>query len=257
MLDFMPLYNCRNKEEDDSEEDENLNKVVSEQYSVKTRNAIAQLSEKVVSFELIEELLKYIKSLNIAGAILVFIPGRHLIFALMQHLQHCKVNNVTNATVWASKTNLEQRKGRAGRVRIGFCFYLLSRARCECLDEHMTPEMFCTPLHELALSIKLLRLGTIEQFLSKAIQPPPIDAIVEAESLLKEMKCLDKDRELIPLGRILAKLPIEPRLGKMMILGCIFFCGESLATMVANSSTFPGVFTTGMCNKVLTYQQKR
>ena len=38
----------------------------------------------------------------------------------------------------------------------------------------MTPEMFRTPLHELALSIKLLRLGSVGQFLSKALEPPPI-----------------------------------------------------------------------------------
>lgn len=53
------------------------------------------------------------------------------------------------------------------------------------LDEHMTPEMFRTPLHEIALSIKLLRLGPIGEFLSKAIEAPPIDAVIEAEVTLR------------------------------------------------------------------------
>lgn len=107
------------------------------------------------------------------------------------------------------------------------------------LDEHQTPEMFRTPLHELALryytsdilfwnfffqyktyecmyvftynlcfSIKLLRLGAIAQFLSKAPEPPPLDAVIEAEAVLRELRCLDAQDALTPLGRILAKLPI-------------------------------------------------
>lgn len=53
------------------------------------------------------------------------------------------------------------------------------------LEQHTTPEIFRTPLHELALSIKLLRLGPIAKFMAKAVEPPPIDAVIEAEALLK------------------------------------------------------------------------
>lgn len=55
----------------------------------------------------------------------------------------------------------------------------------------MTPEIFRTPLHEVALSIKLLRLGAIGNFLSKAIEPPPLDAVIEAEHTLKGTKHAD------------------------------------------------------------------
>ena len=61
------------------------------------------------------------------------------------------------------------------------------------LDQHSTPEIFRTPLHELSLHIKLLRLGSIADFLAKAVEPPPIDAIVEAKALLrgKRLKCVN------------------------------------------------------------------
>ncbi|XP_019592913.2 ATP-dependent RNA helicase A isoform X3 [Rhinolophus sinicus] len=299
----------KDKDEDGEEDDANCNLICGDEYGPETKMSMAQLNEKETPLELIEALLKYIETLNVPGAVLVFLPGWNLIYTMQKHLEmnphfgshryqilplhsqipreeqrkvfdpvpdgvtkvilstniaetsitindvvyvidSCKQkvklftahNNMTNyATVWASKTNLEQRKGRAGRVRPGFCFYLCSRARFEKLETHMTPEMFRTPLHEIALSIKLLRLGGIGQFLAKAIEPPPLDAVIEAEHTLRELDALDSNDELTPLGRILAKLPIEPRLGKMMIMGCIFYVGDALCTISA-ATCFPEPF---------------
>lgn len=336
MTKFMPTPETgkNRKEKDDDEKaalsentddacDKNLNKEIDSKYSANTRTAMAMLSESDCSFELIEALLIHIKSKNIPGAILIFLAGWNLIFALMKFLQNsqfggpqyrilpchsqipredqrkvfepvpngvtkiilstniaetsitiddivfvidlCKArmklftshNNLTSyATVWASKTNLEQRKGRAGRVRPGFCFTLCSRARFESLENNLTPEMFRTPLHEMALTVKLLRLGSIHQFLSKALEPPPLDAVIEAEVLLREMRCLDVQDELTPLGRILARLPIEPRLGKMMILGTVFGCADLLSSMAAYSSTFSEVFALEIGQRRLANHQK-
>ena len=136
---------------------------------------------------------------------------------------------------------MDQRKGRAGRVRSGYAFFLVSRARYERLENHGTPEIFRTPLLELALSIKLLRLGEIREFLSRAIEPPPLDAVTEAIIQLTEMDAFDLGEELTPLGRILARLPIEPRLGKMIIMGCIFFVGDAVCTIAA-ATTFTEPF---------------
>ncbi|KAH8372362.1 hypothetical protein KR093_011205, partial [Drosophila rubida] len=335
MTQFVPVPEIRRKRRDVEDEEEtminekdaveqNLNKVCGEKYSEQTRNSMAMLSESDVSFELLESLLMHIKSKNIPGAILVFLPGWNLIFALMKFLQStttfggdnyrilpchsqipsdgqrkvfepvpdgvtkiilstniaetsitiddivfvvdiCKArmklftshNNLTSyATVWASKTNLEQRKGRAGRVRPGFCFTLCSRARFAQLEENLTPEMFRTPLHEIALTVKLLRLGAIHHFLSKALEPPPVDAVIEAEVLLREMRCLDSNDNLTPLGRLLARLPIEPRLGKMLVLGTVFGCADLVASMASYSSTFAEVFALDIGQRRLANHQK-
>lgn len=63
--------------------------------------------------------------------------------------------------------------------------------------------------------------------------------------LLLELNCLNDEAELTGLGKVLAKLPLDPRLGKMIVLGTLFGCADALAIIAANSSNMNEVFNLG------------
>ncbi|KAK9095923.1 hypothetical protein Sjap_021420 [Stephania japonica] len=135
---------------------------------------------------------------------------------------------------WISQANARQRKGRAGRVKPGFCFCLYTQHRYKNLMRpYQVPEMLRMPLVELCLQIKSLSLGYIRPFLMRAIEPPREEAIASALSVLYEVGAVEGNEELTPLGYHLAKLPVDVLIGKMLIYGGIFRCMSPILSVSA------------------------
>ena len=155
-------------------------------------------------------------------------------------------------TAWCSRASSRQRRGRAGRVREGYCFHLYSSARESKLADFTTPEILRTPLDALCLQIKILRLGDVREFLAQAIEPPPEGAIASALRSLAELDAIDASDELTPLGHHLAELPVDARLGKMMLYGAMFSCLDPVLTIAAGVG-FRSPFVSPMDKRCLLY----
>ncbi|KAK4720504.1 hypothetical protein R3W88_010737 [Solanum pinnatisectum] len=137
---------------------------------------------------------------------------------------------------WISKVSARQRRGRAGRVQPGECYHLYPRCVYDAFADYQLPEILRTPLQSLCLQIKSLKLGSISEFLTRALQSPELLAVQNAVEYLKIIGALDENENLTVLGRYLTMLPMEPKLGKMLILGAILNCLDPILTIVAGLS---------------------
>ncbi|KAK3023562.1 hypothetical protein RJ639_044212, partial [Escallonia herrerae] len=137
---------------------------------------------------------------------------------------------------WISKAAARQRRGRAGRVLPGECYHLYPRCVYDAFADYQLPELLRTPLQSLCLQIKSLQLGSISEFLSRALQSPEPLSVQNAIEYLKIIGALDEYENLTVLGHNLSMLPVEPKLGKMLIFGAIFNCLDPIMTVVAGLS---------------------
>jgi ATP-dependent RNA helicase DHX29 len=114
------------------------------------------------------------------------------------------------------------------------------------MPEFQTPEMLRMPLEELCLRIKLCNYGEPAEFIREALTPPTMKTVQRALDTLTQVQALDKEGHLTPLGFHLAHLPVDVRLGKLLIYGCLFSCLDGLLTIVAalslNQSPFDRPF---------------
>jgi ATP-dependent helicase HrpA len=114
-----------------------------------------------------------------------------------------------------SQSSANQRKGRAGRVSEGVCIRLYTEEDFQARPLFTQPEIQRANLAEVILRLKAFHLGDIETF--PFVQPPSPAAIANGYALLQELGALDELRALTPLGQDLARLPIDPTLGRMLL----------------------------------------
>ena len=114
-----------------------------------------------------------------------------------------------------SQASANQRKGRCGRVEPGICIRLYSEEDFLGRPEFTDPEILRTNLAAVILQMLHLRLGSIEDF--PFIEPPDGKAISDGFTLLQELSAVNRESQLTPIGRQLARLPIDPRLGRMVL----------------------------------------
>jgi ATP-dependent helicase HrpA len=114
-----------------------------------------------------------------------------------------------------SQSSANQRKGRCGRVADGICIRLYSEAEFDERPVYSQPELQRANLAEVILRMSAFGLGEIETF--PFIDPPQPHAVRAGYVLLQELGAMDERRELTLLGRELARLPIDPTVGRMLL----------------------------------------
>src|SRR6266513_5628180 len=130
-----------------------------------------------------------------------------------------------------SRAAANQRAGRCGRVAQGVCIRLYSQEDFEKRPAFPDPELLRSSLASVILRAKSLSLGNVEEF--PFLDPPAPRAIADGYALLTELGAVDERNELTQLGGELARLPLDPRVGRMLVAARAEGCLEQLLIIAA------------------------
>jgi ATP-dependent helicase HrpA len=175
-----------------------------EQHRVFERRQASSLTRRVVLATNVAE-----TSLTVPGIHYVIDPGTARI---SRYSRGTKVQRLPIEPI--SQASANQRKGRCGRTADGICIRLYSEADFESRPEFTEPEILRTNLASVILQMAAIGLGDVPKF--PFIDPPDARNIADGLTLLAELNAF-KDGRITGLGRKLARLPVDPRIGRMIL----------------------------------------
>ena len=151
-------------------------------------------------------------SLTVPGIRYVIDPGMARIsrYAARSKVQRLPIEAISQASA-------NQRAGRCGRVGPGVCIRLFSEADYQQRERFTPPEIQRTNLAAVILQTKSLGFGRIEDF--PFLDPPRTDAIRDGYNTLFELGAIDARQELTELGKRLSRIPVDPRIGRIILAG--------------------------------------
>ncbi len=165
-------------------------------------------------------------SLTVPGIRYVIDPG----YARISRYSHrSKVQRLPIEPIAQASAN--QRTGRCGRLGPGVCIRLYSEADFENRPAFTEPEILRTNLAAVILQMTHLGLGAIREF--PFVDPPDHRLIQDGFRLLFELGAVDGEHQLTELGRRLARLPVDPRLGRMILAGHEHGCLPEVLVVVS------------------------
>jgi ATP-dependent helicase HrpA len=170
-------------------------------------------------------------SLTVPGIRYVVDPGRARISRFSRRL---KVQRLPIEPI--SQASAEQRAGRCGRVAPGVCIRLYSEQDYATRPRYTDPEILRTNLAAVLLQMAALELGDVEQF--PFLDPPDRRSIRDGVQLLQELGAFDERGEITDVGRRLARLPVDPRLARMIVASENEACTREVL-VVAAALTIP------------------
>ena len=130
-----------------------------------------------------------------------------------------------------SQAAANQRKGRCGRTSDGICIRLYSEEDFSSRSEFTQPEILRTNLASVILQMKTLNIGDIEDY--PFINPPERKLINDGLRVLQEINALNKQNKLTPIGRKLARFPLDPRHARLLLAANEFNCLNEILIIVA------------------------
>ncbi len=157
-------------------------------------------------------------SLTVPGIRYVIDPGTARI---SRYSRRTKVQRLPIEPI--SQASADQRAGRCGRTADGICIRLYSERDYQARPRFTDPEILRTNLAAVLLQMAALRLGDVDEF--GFLDPPDRRSVRDGIALLQELGAFDRDARVTELGRRLARLPVDPRIGRMILQaqqeGCV------------------------------------